>query len=94
MCKYFAKYFWASTNILSSSSVVAPTDRPATGPVRGRRSVLGEEEERKTSGLGEEDEMMKIIIMIMVMIMMMVQDLSSSLSSRTSRASGPSLRGR
>ena len=90
MCKYFAKYFWASTNILSSSSVVAPTDRPATGPVRGRRSVLGEEEERKTSGRGEEDE----IIMIIIMIMMMVQDLSSSLSSRTSRASGPSLRGR
>ena len=72
MCKYFAKYFWASTNILSSSSVVAPTDRPATGPVRGRRSVLGEEEERKTSGRGEEDEMMMMIIMIMVIIIMMV----------------------
>ena len=36
--------------------MVAPTDRPATGPVRGRRSVLGEEEERKTSGRGDDDD--------------------------------------
>ena len=58
------KYFWVSTNILCFSSVVAPTDRPATGPVRGRRSVLGEEEERKTSGRGDEDEMMIIMMII------------------------------
>ena len=53
-------------NIYSPSSVVAPTDRPATGPVRGRRSVLGEEEERKTSGRGDEDEMDDDNIMMMV----------------------------
>ena len=67
------KYFWASINILCFSSVVAPTDRPATGPVRGRRSVLGEEEERKTSGRGDDDEMDDDSDNIM----MMVQDRSS-----------------